>query len=45
MFTADKAKMGELVAPRWQVALASFIAVVIFVFNAKLIVDLAFVAP
>ena len=45
LFTADKAKMGELVAPRWLVALASFIAVVIFVFNVKLLVDLAFANP
>jgi manganese transport protein len=42
MFIADKEKMGDLVAPRWLVALAGFIAVVILAFNAKLLFDLAF---
>jgi manganese transport protein len=39
MFTADKRKMGELVAPRWVTALAVIVAVVIIVLNAKLIYD------
>jgi manganese transport protein len=39
MFTADKAKMGELVAPRWLVAFAWLIAVVIAGLNVKLLVD------
>jgi manganese transport protein len=40
MFTADKAKMGALVAPRWLSAIAYLIAVVIAVLNVKLIADL-----
>ncbi|MFC5419358.1 Nramp family divalent metal transporter [Bosea eneae] len=39
MFTADKAKMGELVAPRWLIALAYLIAAVIAALNIKLLVD------
>jgi manganese transport protein len=39
MFTADKRKMGELVAPRWVTALAVAVAAVIIVLNAKLIYD------
>jgi manganese transport protein len=39
MFTADKAKMGELVAPRWLIAFAGFIAIVIAVLNVKLLFD------
>ncbi len=39
MFTADKAKMGELVAPRWLTAFAYLIAVVIAALNVKLLVD------
>lgn len=41
MFTASRAKMGELVAPRWLTAFAGVIAVVIAVLNAKLLVDFA----
>ncbi|MGA8226448.1 MAG: divalent metal cation transporter, partial [Xanthobacteraceae bacterium] len=41
MFTADRRKMGDLVAPRWLTAAASVIAVTIIVLNAKLIVDFA----
>jgi manganese transport protein len=41
MFTANRAKMGELVAPRWLVAFASLIATVIVVLNVKLLVDFA----
>ena len=35
-FTASRAKMGDLVAPRWLTAIAAFIAVVIIVLNIKL---------
>ncbi|WP_332686453.1 Nramp family divalent metal transporter [Bosea sp. (in: a-proteobacteria)] len=41
MFTASKAKMGELVAPRWLIAFALLIAVVIAALNVKLLVDFA----
>src|SRR5689334_6198052 len=40
MFTADKRKMGELVAPRWVTALAVLVAVVVIALNAKIIFDL-----
>lgn len=39
LFTADRKKMGALVAPRWLTALAGFIAIVIAVLNVKLLVD------
>jgi manganese transport protein len=39
MFTADKAKMGELVAPRWLSTLAWLIAAVIIALNVKLLID------
>ncbi|WP_054004666.1 Nramp family divalent metal transporter [Cypionkella psychrotolerans] len=39
MFTANRAKMGALAAPRWLVALAILIAVVIIALNAKLLWD------
>ncbi len=39
MFTADKAKMGELVAPRWLVVFAYAIAILIAALNVKLLVD------
>jgi manganese transport protein len=39
MFTADRRKMGELVAPRWVTALAALTALVIIVLNVKLIID------
>lgn len=39
MFTASKAKMGEMVAPRWLTAIAVIIAVVIAALNVKLLVD------
>ena len=38
-FTASREKMGDLVAPRWLIALAIAIAAVIIVLNVKLIVD------
>jgi manganese transport protein len=41
MFTADKRKMGELVAPRWLTALAVIVAVVVIALNVKVLVDLA----
>ena len=40
MFTADRRKMGELVAPRWVTALAALVAVVLIALNIKLIYDL-----
>ena len=40
MFTADRAKMGALVAPRWLTAFAALIAAVIIALNVKLLYDL-----
>src|SRR3954452_12243823 len=40
MFTADRAKMGACVAPRWLTAAAALIAVVLIVLNIKLLYDL-----
>ena len=43
MFTADRRKMGELVAPRWVTALAVLIAaVMIIALNVKLLYDQIF---
>jgi len=42
MFTASRAKMGELVAPRWLTTFAGLIAVVIAVLNVKLLIDFVF---
>jgi manganese transport protein len=39
MFTADRRKMGVLAAPRWMTALATLVAAVIIVLNAKLVWD------
>lgn len=39
MFTAEKKKMGALVAPRWVTLLAAITAVIIVVLNLKLIYD------
>jgi len=39
MFTADRHKMADLVAPRWMTALAVITAAIIIVLNLKLIVD------
>src|SRR5215471_17121634 len=39
MFTADRRKMGELVAPRWVTWLAALMAVAIIGLNIKLVVD------
>jgi manganese transport protein len=41
MFTADRRKLGELVAPRWVTVLAALTAAVIIALNVKLLVDLA----
>lgn len=41
MFTASKAKMGEMVAPRWLTIVAALIAAIIIVLNIKLLFDLA----
>jgi manganese transport protein len=42
MFTADRRKLGELVAPRWVTALAVLTGAILIVLNIKLMVDLAF---
>ncbi len=39
MFTADRRKMGALMAPRWVTVLAVLIAAIIIALNVKLIVD------
>jgi manganese transport protein len=39
MFTADKRKMGTLVAPRWVTGLAVLTAIVVIALNVKLLVD------
>ena len=44
MFTADRRKMGELVAPLWVTVLAAATAAVIIALNVKLLYDLAFPA-
>jgi manganese transport protein len=36
-FTADRAKMGALIAPRWLVAAAGAIATIIIALNVKLL--------
>ena len=41
MFTADKHKMGALVAPRWLIAIAVLVALVIVALNLKLLWDFA----
>ena len=41
MFTADRRKMGVLVAPRWVTALAVIVAAVVIALNIKVIYDLA----
>jgi manganese transport protein len=41
MFTADRRKMDELVAPRWVTALATLTAIVIITLNIKLLYDAA----
>ncbi|BDA84254.1 divalent metal cation transporter MntH [Aureimonas sp. SA4125] len=39
MFTASREKMGDLVTPKWLIAIAVFIALVIALLNIKLLVD------
>jgi manganese transport protein len=39
MFTGDRRKMGELIAPRWVTALAVLTAAIIIALNVKLIAD------
>jgi manganese transport protein len=39
MFTADRRKMGELVAPRWVSGLAATVAAIIIGLNVKLLID------
>jgi manganese transport protein len=41
MFTADRRKMGDLVAPRWLTVIAAVVAAIIIALNVKLIVDFA----
>jgi manganese transport protein len=41
MFTADRRKMGQLVAPRWVTALAAITAITVIALNIKLLVDFA----
>ncbi len=42
MFTADRGKMGSLIAPRWVTALAALTAAIIIALNVKLLHDAAF---
>jgi len=42
MFTANRGKMGELIAPRWVTALAALTAALIICLNIKMLHDLAF---
>jgi manganese transport protein len=41
MFTASRAKMGALVAPRWLTGVAALIATIIIALNLKLLWDVA----
>jgi manganese transport protein len=41
MFTADRRKMGELIAPRWVTACAAIVAAIIIILNVKLLIDFA----
>jgi manganese transport protein len=41
MFTADRGKMGALIAPRWVTAFAALVAAIIIALNVKLLVDFA----
>ncbi|MGL4635171.1 MAG: Nramp family divalent metal transporter [Beijerinckiaceae bacterium] len=42
MLTSSRAKMGEMVAPRWLTAVAALIAATIIALNVKVLTDLAF---
>jgi manganese transport protein len=39
MFTANRHKMNELIAPRWVTALAVVVAAIIIALNVKLLID------
>ena len=39
IFTADRRKMGELLASRWMTVLAATIAIVLIVLNIKVVMD------
>jgi manganese transport protein len=39
LFTADRRKLGALVAPRWLTAVAALVALIIVVLNVKLVAD------
>ena len=41
MFTASRAKMGEMTAPRWLTAIAAVVAAIIILLNVKLLSDMA----
>ena len=41
MFTAQKSKLGEMVAPRWLSGIAGLVAAVVIALNVKLIFDFA----
>jgi manganese transport protein len=41
MFTADRSKMGVLIAPRWVTACAALVAAIIIALNVKLLIDFA----
>ena len=40
MFTADRRKMGALVAPRWMTVLAALVAVIVIALNLKVVLDI-----
>lgn len=42
MFTADRSKMGALLAPRWLTAIAAVVAAIIIALNVKLLADQIF---
>jgi manganese transport protein len=41
LFTADRKKLGELVAARWVTALAAITAAILIALNIKLLYDIA----
>jgi manganese transport protein len=41
MFTADKAKMGAMVSPKWLTAISWLVAIIVIALNVKLLWDLA----
>jgi manganese transport protein len=42
MFTADRRKLGGLVAPHWVTALAAITAAILIALNFKLLYDIVF---